>query len=88
MENVTTLKTPEQMLYVRSMGKLLRITAIAMGMESANKYMETHRDEGLVAEFGSLCLIANLYDPGTKVDRSLRSLDLDAERTAQLNWPA
>ncbi len=85
--NIKKLKDPEEMLYVRSMGKLLRVTAIASTIEAANNYMENHRDEGLVAEFGCFCLMANLYDPGTKIDRSLRSLDLDAERTTQLNWP-
>ena len=58
---------PEQMLYVRSMGKLLRITAIFSDVAEANKYMENHRDEGLVAEFAPFLLIANLYDPGLKV---------------------
>ncbi len=54
----------EQKLYVRSMGKLLRVTAIFASDDEANAYMERHRDEAVVACFGQLVFIANLYDRG------------------------
>lgn len=61
------LNHPTESLYLRSMGKLLRITAIFESDAEANAYMEKHRDEGLIAEFGKYRFIANLYDPGLKV---------------------
>lgn len=55
-----------QTLYVRSMGKALRVTAIFTNVREANQYMET-RDEGVVAEFGPYILLAGLYDKGEKI---------------------
>jgi hypothetical protein len=60
---------PEHMLYVRSMGKALRVTAIFTNHDEANTYMDTHRDEGCVAVFGSLVLLANLYDQGINIPK-------------------
>ncbi len=60
----------EEMLYVRSMGKLLRVTAVFRTDAEANAHMEKHRDEGLVAEFGELRLIAHLYDQGIPVAKA------------------
>lgn len=53
--------------YVRSMGKLLKITAAFESIEEANKYMESHKDEGMIAEKGNTIFLANLYDQGLKV---------------------
>ena len=61
--------TDEQLLYVRSMGKALRVTAIHTSDAEANAYMGRHRDEGCVAVFGPFVLCANLYDQGISIPR-------------------
>lgn len=55
---------PEQILYVQTMGKQLRVTALFASDDEANDYMERHRDEGVVACFGPFVILANLYDKG------------------------
>jgi len=62
---------PEQQLYVRSMGKALRVTAIFTVDSEANAYMERNKDEGVVAEFAPFILIANIYDCGIDIPRSM-----------------
>lgn len=57
----------EHILYLRSMGKLFRVTAIFTSDAEANAYMEKHREEGLIAEFKPYLYIANLHDQGLKV---------------------
>lgn len=59
--------TGEHQMYLRSMGKLFRITAIFTSDAEANAYMAKHPDEGLIAEFKPYRYIANLYDSGLKV---------------------
>lgn len=56
-----TAKTDE-MLWIYSMGKRFRVTAIFTDDASANLWMERHRDQGLIAEFGPFRIIANLYE--------------------------
>ena len=56
-----------EIIYVRSMGKALRVTAIFTNDAEANAYMAANRDEGVVAEFGTLILLANVYDKGEKI---------------------
>ena len=56
-------------LYVRSMGKALRVTAIFPSDDTANQYLASHRDQGCIAVFGSYVLIANLYDPGIRLPK-------------------
>ena len=65
-ENITmTFESPQKVqLYVRSMGKLLKITAAFTDIDFANCYMETHPDDGVVAEIGNTILLANRYDRG------------------------
>jgi len=60
---------PTEFVYVRSMGKALRITAICSSVTEANDYCERHVDEGVIAEFGPLVFIANLYDKGVAIPR-------------------
>jgi hypothetical protein len=55
------------------MGKALRVTAIFTSADEANEYTESHRDEGVVAQFGPYILLANLYDPGAKIEDSTRA---------------
>ena len=60
---------PEQMLYVRTMGKALKVTAVFTDDDSANAYMSNHSDEGVVAEFAPYIFIANVYDNGIQIPR-------------------
>lgn len=58
---------PKQVkLFVKSMGKLLRVTAAFENVDEANKHCEAHKDDGVVAEIGETILLANLYDTGLK----------------------
>ena len=59
--------TPQQVVYVRSMGKTLRVTAIFTDESEASAYQARHRGEVQVARFGSVIFIANAYDPGTPI---------------------
>jgi hypothetical protein len=56
-------------LYVRSMGKALRVTAIYTSDTDANAYMATHPDQGCVAVLGPFILLANLYDQGIPIPK-------------------
>lgn len=56
---------PEQLMYVRSMGKALQITAIFTDADEANRYMaRPGLEEGVVAEFGPYIILAAMYDKG------------------------
>lgn len=55
-----------QTIYVRSMGKDLRVTAVFTNDDDANTYMEKNRDEGVIAVYGDVVFLANVYDHGTK----------------------
>jgi len=55
---------PTENFYIRSMGKALRVTAIFESDEEANKYMSSHRDQGVVSQFGPYIFIASLYEMG------------------------
>lgn len=59
-------------LYVRSMGKVLKVTAIALNTEIANAYMEKHQEAAMVAEVGDLILLADQYDPGITIPKEQR----------------
>lgn len=48
-------------IWIHSMGKRFRVRAIFTSDDAANSYMETHRDTGLIAEFGPFRFVANLY---------------------------
>lgn len=60
----------EQILYVHSMRKALRVTAIFESDEETNDYLQKHKDEGVIAEFGKYIFIANLYDSGVKINEN------------------
>lgn len=49
---------------IRSMGKNIRVVAIADNDDEANKFMERNRDTGVIACFGPLVFIAELNDRG------------------------
>jgi hypothetical protein len=59
----------QQTIYVRSMGKALRVTAMFTDEAEANRYMERNADEGVVAVFGPYVLLANLFDKGVRIPR-------------------
>ena len=59
-----TLLDDAQMLYVRSMGKLLRVTAVYDSDDDANTHMGKHNDDAVVACFGHFVFLANVYDKG------------------------
>jgi len=59
----------EQSLYVRTMGKALRVTAIFTDMAACNAYLERHRDEGVVAEFAPFIFVAHLHDHGITIPK-------------------
>ena len=59
-----------QQLYVRSMGKMLRVTAFYTAVDDANRHMERPGNtDAVVAEFGQLILLADIGDRGLTVNR-------------------
>lgn len=55
--------------YFRSMGKVLRVTAIFTNDNDANEYMSKNRDEGVIAVVNGYVFLANVYDKGIKVPK-------------------
>lgn len=53
-----------QQVFVYSMGKKLKLTAIADTDEDANRHM-ARTDDAVVACFGTLVLMASKYDSGS-----------------------
>lgn len=56
--------TPDEKLYIRSMGKSLRIIAIATSDDEANAFMEHNDGAAVIACFGPFVLMADKYDRG------------------------
>ena len=56
-----------QTIYVRSMGKALKVTALFTDADETNQYLEKHPDEGVIAVYAQFVFIAGLYDKGTKI---------------------
>jgi hypothetical protein len=52
---------PDEEVWINSMGKRFRLTAMATTTAAANDYMAKHDREAVIAEFGPLILIANIY---------------------------
>ncbi len=59
---VKHIAKPDETLWIHSMGKRFQVRAIFTDDESANSYMEGHRDTGLIAEFGPFRIVANLHE--------------------------
>ena len=53
----------QETIYINSMGKRLKLTAIFDNDVDANKHMEK-TDDAVVAVFGKYVLLANRYDKG------------------------
>lgn len=60
---------PDQIMYVRSMGKALRVTAIFTNDDDANNYMRRNKDEAVIACFEPFVLLANVYDKGVPIPK-------------------
>lgn len=57
----------DEYLWIYSMGKKMRVTAITDNDKEANAHMEkTGVREGVIACFGPFVFMANLYDRGEK----------------------
>jgi hypothetical protein len=54
----------DQLLYVRLYGKSFRVTAVFLKDDEANQYMREHPDEGVIAAWGPLILLAKMTDTG------------------------
>jgi hypothetical protein len=61
---MTFSESGENRLYIRSMGKLLRVTAIFDTVQAANLHMQRHREQAVVAEIGTVILLADVHDRG------------------------
>ncbi len=67
---MTFKETGDVQLFVRSMGRLLRVTALFDSTDEANAYMEKHKDQAVVAEIPAtplVILLANVHDKGLKM---------------------
>ena len=52
-------------IYIGSMGKALRVTAVFADDDSANRHMEkTSNEDAVVAVFGNLVILADVHDNG------------------------
>ena len=58
-----------QALYVRSMRKALRVTAIFTDDSEANAHMAKHPDDAVVACFGPFIFLASRRDKGADITR-------------------
>jgi len=54
-------------LYIRSMGKALRVVAVAATDDEANADMERHPTWAVVACFPGRIYLADRYDPGVRI---------------------
>ena len=52
---------PHENLWLFSMGKRFRITAVFTTDAEANTHMETHKDEAVIACFGPFIFLAENY---------------------------
>lgn len=51
-------------LYIYSMGKRLKVTAIFTNEEEANGYMAVHDEQSVIASFEPFVFLANRFDKG------------------------
>ena len=66
---IETMKVPsQQTLYIRSMGKALRVLSICTDVAEANDEMERHDALAVIAEFNGLIFLADRYDSGTAIN--------------------
>lgn len=48
-------------LWIYSMGKRFSVTGIFLSPDEANKYLEGHKEEGVIAEIQGIVFTAHLY---------------------------
>jgi len=58
-----------QAIYVRSMGKALRVTALFTSDSEANQFMKKNPDHGVIAEYSGIIFVANIYDNGINIPK-------------------
>ena len=68
--SIITLKD-HQSIYVRSMGKALPVTAIATSDDEANEHCRKHSDDGVIAVYGELVFMANMYSRGLPIQKEV-----------------
>ena len=61
---MTHTTTDTEHFYCRSMGKLLRVVAIADSDEAANDYVSRHDNAAVIACMGRFVLMADKWDKG------------------------
>jgi hypothetical protein len=61
-----------QTLYVRSMGKALRVLAVFTDNDECNAYCARVDKAAVVAEFGPFIFVADRYDGGTAIPEARR----------------
>lgn len=66
---MANLINKETRFYIRSMGKLLRVTAMFETDEEANSHMEKHSGSAVVAVLGHLVLVADKHDRGVPMPK-------------------
>ena len=64
MSKASRIFTDTESFYIRSMGKLLQVTAIFTSDDDANAYMERNDSAAVVANCGPFVFIANKWDKG------------------------
>ena len=58
-----------EILYIRSMGKALKVTGVFLNDEDANRFCDEQSEKhGVVACPGFLILTAKMHDHGTKIE--------------------
>lgn len=57
---------PGEQLHIYSMGKRLRVIAIANDTDEANRFMAEHDEAAVIACLGPFILLANKYDQGER----------------------
>lgn len=66
-DGATIKPKPSEEVYIHSMGKRLRLTAIATTDDAANAHMgKPSNEDAVIACFGPLVLMANKHDNGTR----------------------
>lgn len=67
------IKLGQTTLYVRTMGKVLKIIALAETIDEANQYSEKHDEAAVVAclDHDRLILLADKYDQGIPIPREV-----------------
>lgn len=58
-------------IHYRAMGRRFRVTAIIRGTAAANRYMQAHETEGVIAVHGQIAFMADVRDGGTETQERM-----------------